>query len=45
MGALAIFAAQILRLTYLTSSRLAPPPLQRNRSSVTEFTKLRKNER
>jgi len=44
-GPLAIFAAQILRLTYLTSSRLAPPPLQRNRSSVTEFMKLRKNER
>jgi hypothetical protein len=46
MGALAIFAAQILRLTYSTSSRLAPPPLQRNRSSVTEFMKPRKtNER
>jgi len=37
MGALAIFAAQILRLTQ--------PPLQRARSSVTEFRKLRKNER
>jgi len=28
MGALAIFVAQILRPTYSTSSRLAPPPLQ-----------------
>jgi hypothetical protein len=38
MGALAIFAAQILR-----SPRR--PPLQRTRSSVTEFMKLRKNKR
>src|SRR5438105_2939430 len=36
MGATAIFAAQILRLTYSTGSRLA---------SVIEFMKLRKNER
>ena len=38
MGALAIFAAQILQ-----SPRR--PPLQRTRSSVTEFMKLRKNKR
>jgi len=35
MGTTAIFAAQILRLTYSTGSRLA---------SVIEFMKLRKNE-